>query len=104
MADEKKPSLFEELIRRMGWTKQFPIDLQPINPAAPMTDREAQKRVSAFVARLREAAKGTEKSATPLSQPFKPAEMGHALAEETGLSEEDLKQPAPGLLDGERTE
>ena len=36
MADDKKPSRFEELMRGMGQTKQFPIDLQPINPAVPL--------------------------------------------------------------------
>lgn len=35
MTDEKKPDDFAELMRRMGQTKQFPIDLQPINPATP---------------------------------------------------------------------
>ena len=69
MADDKKPSRFEELMRRMGQTRQFPIDLQPINPAAPVRER-----------------------------PF-PVEMRKALAEETGLSEEDLRQLAPGWLD-----
>lgn len=36
MSDEKTPSRFEELMRRMSLTKQFPIDLQPFNPAAPL--------------------------------------------------------------------
>lgn len=36
MTDDKKPSRFEELMRGMGRVKQFPIDLQPVNPAAPL--------------------------------------------------------------------
>lgn len=38
MADDKKPDDFAKLMRRMGETKQFPIDLQPINPAAPLRE------------------------------------------------------------------
>lgn len=72
-------------MRRMGQTKQFPIDLQPINPAAPfaekaeaegapmsedkpMTEREAMQRVSALAARLREAAKASEGPAVPVKK------------------------------------
>lgn len=69
MADNEKPDDFAELMRRMGQTKQFPIDLQPINPAPPV-------------------------------EHFSPAKMRRALAEETGLSEDDLRQLAPGFLDG----
>jgi hypothetical protein len=48
MSDDKKPDDFAELMRRMGQTKQFPIDLQPINPAAPLkkektTDRDGDR-------------------------------------------------------------
>jgi hypothetical protein len=84
MADEKKPSRFEELTRRMGQTKQFPIDLQPINPAAPVknaapgrvplredkpvTEREAMQRVSALAARLRKNASDREGAAAPIKK------------------------------------
>lgn len=74
MTEDKKPDAFAKLMRRMGQTQQFPIDVQPINPAAPVRER------------------------------FSPAAMRKALAEETGLSEEDLRQLAPGLLDGDLEE
>lgn len=99
MADDKKPSRFEELMRNMGKTKVFPVDLQPLDPAAPlaedhpMPEREAMQKVSALAARLREVEEG--KPAAPF-----PVEMRKALGEETGLREEDLRQLAPGLLDG----
>lgn len=66
MTEDNKPSRFEELMRRMGQTKQFPIDLQPVNPAVPF-----------------------------------PMAMRKALAGETGLSEADRRQLAPGFLDGD---
>lgn len=74
MVGDKKSDYFQEIMRRMGQTKQLPIDLQPMNPAVP------------------------------LQRSFNPVEMRKALSEETGLSEEDLKQLAPGLLDGDEEE
>ena len=44
MTNEKKPDRFEELMRRMAQTKQFPIDLQPINPAAPFQKEKKTRK------------------------------------------------------------
>ena len=76
MADQKNPNSFKELMRRIGQTKQFPIDLQPINPMASVknaaadgaamseeksiTEGEAQQRISTPAANLRQTAKSIE--------------------------------------------
>ncbi len=48
MADDKKPDDFAEIMRRMGQTKVFTIDLQPINPAAPVEHFSPAKRRKAL--------------------------------------------------------
>ena len=37
---EKQPKTFEQLMGQLSEVKQYPIDLQPINPAPPEVDNQ----------------------------------------------------------------
>ncbi|MCH2116114.1 MAG: hypothetical protein MK161_00285 [Pirellulales bacterium] len=37
---EKQPKTFEQLMGQLSKVKQYPIDLQPINPAPPEADKQ----------------------------------------------------------------
>ena len=67
--------------------------LDGLMPDLDLTD----PRVKSFFAKLLREEKA--QPSTEPSQGFDPAELRRALAEETGLSEDDLRQLAPGLLD-----
>ncbi len=37
---EKQPKTFEQLMGQLSKVKQYPIDLQPINPEPPAADKQ----------------------------------------------------------------